>query len=70
MNILANFQMSGKNLQLEPLGNKYSDLIEELAPKIMSSSFLKSTFELTQTINSRIDHKMAVFSKVCPKVES
>ena len=49
MDTLTNFPLSGKNLQLEPLGKKYSDLIEKLAPKIMSSSFLKSTFEVTQT---------------------
>ena len=52
MDILTNFRLSGKNLQLEPLGKKYSDSIEELAPKIMSSSFLKSTFGLTQATKS------------------
>ena len=52
MDILTNFPLSGENLRLEPLGKKYSDLIEELAPKIMSSSFLKSTFGLTQTTKS------------------
>ena len=52
LDILANFRLSGKYLQLEPQGIKYSDLIEELAPKIMSSSFLKSTFGLTQTTKS------------------
>ena len=52
MDILTNFRLSGKNLRLEPLGKKYSDLIEELAPKIMSSSFLMSTFGLTQTTKS------------------
>ena len=49
-----------KNLQLEPLGEKYSNLIEELAPKAMSSSFLKSTFGLTQTkksISGRMKYK-------------
>ena len=40
---------TGKNPQLEPLGKKYSDLIEELAPKIINSSFLKRMFGLTQT---------------------
>ena len=50
--MLFNFELSGKNLQLEPLGKKYSNLIEELAPKIMSSIFLKSTFGLTQTTES------------------
>ena len=49
MDTLTNFPLTGKNFQLEPLGKKYSDLIEKLAPKIMSSSFLKSTFEVTQT---------------------
>ena len=38
MDILTNFRLSGKNLQMEPLGKKYSDLIEELALKIMSCS--------------------------------
>ena len=52
LDILANFRLSGKYLQLEPQGIKYSDLIEELAPKIMSSRFLKSTFGLTQTTKS------------------
>ena len=33
-------------------GRKNSDLIEELATKIMSSGFLKSTFGLTQTRKS------------------
>ena len=52
LDILTNFRLSGKYLQLEPQGIKYSDLIEELAPKIMSSRFLKSTFGLTQTTKS------------------
>ena len=52
VDILTNFRLSGKNLQLESLGKKYSDLIKELAPKIMSSSFLKNRFELTQTTKS------------------
>ena len=52
LDILANFRLSGKYLQLEPQGIKYSDLIEELAPKIMSSRFLKCTFGLTQTTKS------------------
>ena len=38
MDILTNFRLSGKNLQMEPLGKKYSDLIEQLALKIMSCS--------------------------------
>ena len=42
MDILTNIQLSGKNLQLKPLGKKYSDLIEELAPKTMSSSMIYS----------------------------
>ena len=42
IDILTNIQLSGKNLLLEPLGKKYSDLIEELAPKIMSSSMIYS----------------------------
>ena len=33
MDILTNFWLSGKNLQLGPLWKKYSDLIEELARK-------------------------------------
>ena len=33
MDILTNFRLSGKNLQMEPLGKKYSDLIEQLARK-------------------------------------
>ena len=41
-----------KNIQLEPLVKKYFDLIEELAVKVMSSSFLRSTFGLTQTKKS------------------
>ena len=41
-----------KNLQLEPVEKKYSDLIEELAVEAMSSSFLRSTFGLTQTTKS------------------
>ena len=49
---LTNFWLSEKNLQLELLGKKYFDLIEELSPEIMSSSFLKSTFEVTQTTES------------------
>ena len=49
MDMLTSFRLSGKNLQLDPLGKKYSDLIKELSPKIMSSSFLKSTFGRTQT---------------------
>ena len=59
MDILTNFRLSEKNLQLEPLGKKYSDLIEELTQEIMSSSFLKSTFGLTQTTkscNGRMKH--------------
>ena len=52
MDILTNFWLSEKNLQLELLGKKYFDLIEELSPEIMSSSFLKSTFEVTQTTES------------------
>ena len=52
MDILFNFLLNGKNLQLEPLGKKYSNLIEELAPKIKSSIFLKTTFGLTQTTES------------------
>ena len=52
MDILTNFWQSGKNLQLEPLGKKYSDLIEELAPEIMSPNFLKSTFGPLQTTKS------------------
>ena len=52
MDMLTNFRLSGKNLQLEPLGKKYSNLIEEYASKIMSSSFLKNTFEFTQTTKS------------------
>ena len=47
LDILTSFQLSGKNLQLEPLGKKYSDLIEELAPSKMSFNFLKSTLGLT-----------------------
>ena len=49
MDILTNFRLSGKKFQLQLLGKKYSHLIEELASKIMSSSFLKRTFGLTQT---------------------
>ena len=30
---LINFRLSGKNLQLKPLGKKYFDLIDELARK-------------------------------------
>ena len=52
MNILTKFRLSEKNLQLEPLEKKYFNLIEELSPKIMSSSFLRSTFGLTQTTKS------------------
>ena len=52
MDILTSLQLSGNNLQLEPLEKKYSDLIEELASNKMSSSFLKSTFWLTQTTKS------------------
>ena len=48
MDILGNFRLCGKNLQLEPLRKKYSDLIEELAIKVMSSIFLRNTFGLTQ----------------------
>ena len=47
MDILTNFWQSGKNLQLEPLGKKYSDLIEELGVKVMSSSSLRSDFGFT-----------------------
>ena len=49
MDILTNFRLSEKNLELEPLEKKEFRFIEEFAPKIMSSSFLKSTFWLTQT---------------------
>ena len=52
MNMLTNFRLSGKNLQLEPLGKKYFDLIEELAPKNNELQLLKGTFELTQTTKS------------------
>ena len=52
IDVINNFRLSGKNLQLEPLGKKYSDLIEELAPEIMSSNFLKSTFGPLQTTKS------------------
>ena len=38
-----------KNLRLEPLEKKYSDLIEELSVKVKSSSFLRNTFGLTWT---------------------
>ena len=38
-----------KNLQLEPLEKKYSDLLEELALKEMSPSYIRSTFGLAQT---------------------
>ena len=48
MGILTNLRLCGKNLQLEPLKKKYSDLIEEMAPKIMRSSLLRSTFGLAQ----------------------
>ena len=51
MNMLTNFRLSGKNLQLEPLGKKYFDLIEELAPKTMSSSFLKARLSLHRLQN-------------------
>ena len=83
MDILTNIQLSGKNLQLEPLGKKYSDLIEELAPKTMSSSMIYSysnqffsevLFSLARQwrslkpINGRIDNKMADFFK-CPIVK-
>ena len=47
--ILTNFRLSGKNLQAKLLVKKYSNLIEELAPKIMSASSLKSTFGLAYT---------------------
>ena len=49
MDTLTNFRLLGENLQLEPLEKKYFDLIEALAVKVMSSSFLRSTFRLTQT---------------------
>ena len=52
MDILSNFRLCGKNLQLEPLRKKYSDLIEELVIKVMSFIFLRSTFRLTQTKKS------------------
>ena len=61
MDILGNFLLTEKILQLFPLGKKYSDLIEGLPPKIMSSSFLKSTFELTQTtklISQRMNYHL------------
>ena len=51
MDILNNFRLSAKN-QLEPFRKKYSNLIEEFAPKTMSSSFLKSMFGLTQAAKS------------------
>ena len=60
MDILIHFWLRGKNLQLEPLGKNYSILIEKLALKIMSSNFLKSMFEFTQTTkscNRRMKHK-------------
>ena len=52
MDIFTNSRLSRKKLQLEPLGEKYSDLTEEFAPKIMSSSFLKSTSGFAQTTKS------------------
>ena len=61
MDILGNFLLTEKILQLFPQGKKYSDLIEGLPPKIMSSSFLKSTFELTQTtklISQRMNYHL------------
>ena len=47
IDVINNFRLSGKNLQLEPLGKKYSDLIEELGVKVMSSSSLRSDFGFT-----------------------
>ena len=52
MDILTIFRPSGENVQLESLGKKYLILIEEMALKIMSSSFLGSLFGLTQTTKS------------------
>ena len=49
MDILTNFRLSGKKFPAKLLGKKYSNLIEELAPKIMSASSLKSTFGLAYT---------------------
>ena len=49
IDILTNLRRTGNNLQLGPLWRKYSDLIEELAPKVVCSSFQKSPFGLTQT---------------------
>ena len=58
VDMLVNFRMSGKNLHLELLKKKYSNLSKKLTPKIMSSSFLKSKFELTQTtISGRTKYK-------------
>ena len=59
IDILTNFRLSGKSLQLEPLEKKYSNLIEQLVPKIMSSSFLKSThalIEATKLISGRMKY--------------
>ena len=53
MNILKYVLLTEwKKIQLEPLGKKYSNLIKELAPKTMRSSFIKSTFGLKQTTKS------------------
>ena len=41
-----------KKKSLEPLEKEYSDLTEKLVVKIMSFSFLRSFFGLTQTKNS------------------
>ena len=49
--MLLNFELSGKNLQLESLGKKYSNLIEELAPKIMSSIFQRARLGLHRLQN-------------------
>ena len=64
MDTLPNFRLNGKNLQLEPLGKEYSDLVEELIPKIMSSSFLKKTFGLTQTAKLFVEGRNIINFKV------
>ena len=42
MDIITNFRVSGKNRQLEPLGKKYFNLIEESAPQIGLTQTKKS----------------------------
>ena len=64
MDTLCNFRLSGKNLQLEPLGKEYSDLVEELTLNIMGSSFLKNTFGLTQTAKPSAEGRNIINLKV------